>query len=86
MGRTYFAKRVVNEDTVLEIVNEMIGKKNIKRIIIDYWLRIICFLQGGHKMVTDVWKNGENPNWRKEKDFEYHIGCKRCPEFRTEKP
>ena len=40
----------------------------------------------GHQMVTDTWRNAKNPNWYKEKDYELHIGCQRCPKFYTEKP
>jgi len=83
-GRTYTA---VNTDRLLEDVLKRIitGKKNYKSKITNFFKRARCFFLG-HQMVSDYWKRDDNPNWFEQKDFEYHIGCRKCPEFRIEKP
>ncbi len=84
-GTSYFAKTCTIEK-LLELMNEYTGgKKNYKRIWKEFLLWLRCFIFG-HQETKDIWRNGANPNWYKEKDFEYHVGCRRCPKFSTEKP
>ena len=84
-GKSYFAKNCTT-DILLELMNEYTsGKKNYKRMFKEFMLWLRCFILG-HKETKDIWRNGENPNWREEKDFEYHVGCRRCPKFEIQKP
>ena len=84
-GRTYFAKSVLSTSISDVFTEAYSGKKNYKRAFLKFlrWAR--CFLFG-HRMVIDYWRSAQNQNWLKDKDYELHIGCRRCPKFRTEKP
>jgi len=80
-GRTHFAKNL-DIDVLVDYVK---GKKNYLRMLKHFLLRARCFFVG-HEMTRDIWKNNTNENWYEDKDFEYHVGCKNCSLFFTEKP
>jgi len=79
-GRTYLSKNVTGTLNAL-----VTGKGLWKMKMKEFFLRFRCLIFG-HNMVRDIWRNGSNPQWFIDKDFEYHIGCTRCPLFRIEKP
>ena len=72
--RTYFAKNVYSTDEMLKLLQ---GKKTWKRLIIETLRKIRCKLTG-HFIVHQKWLNKENPM-----DFEWHVGCTKCPKFDT---
>jgi len=84
-GTTYFAKTNISERLIDLLKEHTTGKKNYKRMFKEWLLHVRCFFQG-HQMTKDIWRSGTNENWYEEKDFEYHVGCRRCPKFYTEKP
>ena len=57
----------------------------LKHYFKEFLLKFRCFFIG-HVIVKDIWHNKENQRWYEEKDFEYHVGCTRCPLFYTERP
>lgn len=84
-GRTYYSKTILAR-SLTEIVKEVhTGKKNYKREIYDFLRQVRCLFLG-HQIVMNTWRNVKNPNWEKEKDYELHIGCRRCPKFYIRKP
>lgn len=84
-GNSYYSRTILSVP-VSEIFNEALsGKKNYKREFFDFLRRVRCFFIG-HRITNDVWRNKKNLNWLKEKDYEWHIGCRRCLKFYIRKP
>lgn len=84
-NRVYHTKMVLSTPISDLLTEARTGKKNYKRVFFNFLRRTRCLFLG-HQTVTGIWRNKENSNWIKEKDYKLHTGCRRCPKFKIEKP
>ena len=81
--KTYFGKQALKAD-LNELLEEVEQGKPWKKRVKEFFLRLRCAVFG-HQRVVDRWCHKDDV-WKldAEKRREFHVGCVRCPEFKTE--
>jgi hypothetical protein len=73
-ARHYAALRPLSVDNMVRLVHGQSVKEPLRVRLRRLWCLVL-----GHDLVTDRWHRKGDTDWFRNKRYEIHIGCKRCP-------